>query len=233
MFPAQNGFFTPPEFTRGMTSLSLGPHYEAHSGAILQHRPPCLLAELVSTARTRPSALASLVSAAHQSIKQPLNPSGQSHLSDGSLFAGSAEAQNSVPHAPMPPFSRAFAASLLRSAATKPPSLVESFQHAIALGFPLISEIGLSIRLEARPYQFCPLQSPPFACRRAFSTLGFLAEPDSRHTFAFRQVRWRRSVGAGARHTPPSNASPVPSWPFSKSPAGPEPVRPETGQASR
>jgi len=38
---------------------------------------------------------------------------GQSHLSDGSLLAGSAEAQNSVPHAPMPPFSRAFAASLL------------------------------------------------------------------------------------------------------------------------
>ena len=74
VFPAQNGFFTPPEFTRGMTSLSLGPHYEAHSGAILQHRPPCLLAGLVSTARTRPSALASLVSAAHQSIRQPLNP---------------------------------------------------------------------------------------------------------------------------------------------------------------
>ena len=58
--------------------------------------------------------------------------SEQSHLSDGSLFAGSAEAQNSVPHAPMPPFSRAFAASLLRSAAAKPPSPVESFQHEIA-----------------------------------------------------------------------------------------------------
>ena len=42
-----------------------------------------------------------------------LERAGQSHLSDGSLFAGSAEAQNSVPHAPTPPFSRAFAASLL------------------------------------------------------------------------------------------------------------------------